>query len=150
LWAAGHDPEGRDGHDVWDERQRLAGEEYDPAAAAELADDLATMHRAVADLSPKRRAAIVARFGLVDGEVKVGKELARHLGVVQSSAHERLKGALAELALAVGADPEYAAVDHAEGLTLGLLAGRTPQRRRRPRKRRDKKRRCLRPADVAG
>jgi RNA polymerase sigma factor (sigma-70 family) len=141
-WSIGVGAEG------WNRADRQASGRHDPADAAELADDLAAVRRGLTSLTPGQRAAVELRFGLRDGSPVAGVALAAALGISDSSANDRLRGALRKLAGFVGADTAVGRLDRAEGITLGKLKGRPPEQGRQPR-RSARKRRKRKPATPA-
>lgn len=94
----------------------------DPADAAEVADDVEAVRRAVGRLTPRRAEAVRLRFGLEgDGGPVVGPDLAGRLGGMrQQSADELVREGLRHLAWMMGSDPAAARVDPGEGRSIGL------------------------------
>lgn len=97
----------------------------DPAAVAELADDLAAMRRALEVLGrhyPRRLLAVELRCGL-RGNPVTGERLRVALKLESNTADMLVRNGLKRLAEVMGADPERAGVSRGEGIGLGRRAG---------------------------
>ena len=97
----------------------------EPTAAAERADDLAALDRALTKLDrhyPRRRRAVELRCGLRGAPV-TGEKLRGALGLASNTADALVRGGLKFLAEVMGADPRQARVSRGEGIGLGRRAG---------------------------
>lgn len=111
----------------WQRMSRRPELKHEPFAAVggdpvELADLIEKLRELLAQLSPRRAAAVRARFGLDGIAPRAGFELGAALGIRGATASALTTDAVRELAHGFGADVRAAGLSRSEGIALGQAA----------------------------